>query len=146
MKLEAKFYNPGPNFLSAGEMPLPWVFGAECIFFFAAGVTWVWWLRTHKTESHRIHHLMTLVVALKVITLLFESVMYHYIALTGHSTGWNVVYYIANFIRGLVVIIVVALIGTGWSLLKPFLNDREKRIIVIALAFQVRASKGRAAL
>lgn len=33
--------------------------------------------------------------------------------------------------------VVVALIGTGWSLLKPFLNDREKRIIIIALAFQV---------
>ena len=132
--------NPGPNYLSAGEMPLPLVFGFECVLFFAAGVTWVWWLRGHKAEAHRIHHLMTLVVVLKVVTLLFESIMYHYIALTGHSTGWNIVFYIATFIRGLVMIIVVALIGTGWSLLKPFLNDREKKIIVIALAFQVGSS------
>ena len=98
----------------------------------------MWWLRGHKAETHRIHHLMTLVVVLKVTTLMFESVMYHYIALTGHSTGWNVAYYIATFIRGSAMIVVVALIGTGWSLLKPFLNDREKKIIVIALGFQVR--------
>lgn len=96
--------NPGPNYLSAGEIPLPWVYGAECIFFFAAAATWVWWLRGHKAESHRIHHLMTLAIALKVTTLLVESIMYHYIALTGHSTGWNIVFYISTFIRGLVMI------------------------------------------
>ena len=141
-QLEATFVNPGPNFLSAGEMPLPWIFGLECISFFGATAAWVWWLRGHKAETHRIHHLMTLAVSLKVVTLLFESVMYHYIALTGHSTGWNVVFYIATFIRGLVMIVVVALIGTGWSLLKPFLNDREKRIIIIALAFQVSGASG----
>ena len=96
--------NPGPNYLSAGEIPLPWVYGAECIFFFVAAATWVWWLRSHKAESHRIHHLMTLAIALKVTTLLVESIMYHYIALTGHSTGWNIVFYISTFIRGLVMI------------------------------------------
>ena len=25
--------------------------------------------------------------------------MYHYIAITGHSTGWNVAYYIVNIVR-----------------------------------------------
>ena len=35
------------------------------------------------------------------------------------------------------MISVIALIGAGWSLLKPFLNDREKKLLVVALPLQV---------
>ena len=35
--------------------------------------------------------------------------------------------------------VVIILIGTGWSLLKPFLNDREKKIFLIVLPLQVRS-------
>lgn len=34
--------------------------------------------------------------------------------------------------------VVVLLIGSGWSLLKPYLNDKEKRIVLIVLALQVQ--------
>ena len=33
--------------------------------------------------------------------------------------------------------VVVLLIGSGWSLLKPYLNDKEKRIVLVVLALQV---------
>lgn len=33
--------------------------------------------------------------------------------------------------------VVVLLIGSGWTLLKPFLNDREKKIVLVVLALQV---------
>jgi hypothetical protein len=36
---------------------------------------------------------------------------------------------------------VILLIGTGWSLLKPFLNDREKKIIAVVLVLQVCVSE-----
>ena len=32
---------------------------------------------------------------------------------------------------------VILLIGTGWSLVKPFLNDREKKIVLFVLVLQV---------
>ena len=35
------------------------------------------------------------------------------------------------------MISVIALIGAGWSLLKPFLNDREKKLLIVALPLQV---------
>jgi len=35
---------------------------------------------------------------------------------------------------------VVVLIGTGWSYMKPLLNDREKRILMIVIPLQVRGA------
>lgn len=32
---------------------------------------------------------------------------------------------------------VVVLLGTGWSYMKPLLNDREKRILMIVIPLQV---------
>jgi len=66
-----------------------------------------------------------------------QAVMFHYLDVTGHSTGWNWAFYIVTFFRGLLTITVLFLIGAGWSLIKPFLNDREKRFLLIALPIQV---------
>jgi len=35
---------------------------------------------------------------------------------------------------------IILLMGAGWSLLKPFLSDREKRIIIIVLPLQMLAN------
>jgi hypothetical protein len=35
---------------------------------------------------------------------------------------------------------VVVLIGTGWSYMKPLLNDREKRILMIVIPLQARGA------
>jgi len=47
------------------------------------------------------------------------------------------VYYILACMRGLLLVAVIALIGAGWSLLKPFLNDKEKRVFAVVLPLQV---------
>ena len=57
-------------------------------------------------------------------------------------SGWNIAFYIATFFRGILMISVIALIGAGWSLLKPFLNDREKKLLIVALPLQVRKGEG----
>lgn len=85
---------------------------------------------------------MTLLLLSKTLALATESGMYHFIATTGHSTGWNVAFYIATFLRGMLMIAVVALVGAGWSLLKPFLADREKKLLAVALPLQVRGDPG----
>lgn len=69
--------------------------------------------------------------------------MYHYIAVTGHNTAWSVMFYIFSFAKCALMAIVTLLVGAGWSVLKPFLNDREKRILIIALALQVRCARVR---
>ena len=137
--LDYTFVNPGPNYLSAGEIPLPALYGALTVLFAALSAAWFWHARKNAADVQRVHYLMSLLVVTKTATLLVESLMYHFISLTGHSTGWNVVFYILNFLRGSLVIVVIALIGAGYSLIKPFLNRREKYIILIIVPLQVRA-------
>lgn len=135
--LDYTFRNPGPNYLSAGEIPLPSVyFFLTALFGVATGV-WFWYCRRNRSDIHKIHYLMSLMVVIKTLTLLFEACMYFFIAKTGHSTGWNIAYYVLTFIRGSLLVVIIALIGAGWSLLKPFLTDREKKVLMVVLPLQV---------
>lgn len=68
---------------------------------------------------------MAVLVVLKSITVLLESVHYHYIALTGSAEGlWNILYYIFAGLKGITLFTVILLIGSGWSVMKSFLNER----------------------
>ncbi len=33
--------------------------------------------------------------------------------------------------------VLIALIGTGWSFVKPFLNDKDKKIFLIVIPLQI---------
>lgn len=100
-------------------------------------VVWFRYTAAHRSDMHKIHHLMGLLLVLKTTSVLCHALMFHWIDVTGHSTGWNVVYYIVTFARGLLMISVLALIGAGWSLLKPFLNGRERKVMLVAIPLQV---------
>jgi hypothetical protein len=120
-------------------MPLPALYGVLTVLFAGLAAVWFWHARRNAADVQRIHYLMSLLVVTKTATLLVEALMYHFIALTGHSTGWNVVFYILNILRGCLVIVVIALIGAGYSLIKPFLSAREKKVIMIIVPLQVSA-------
>lgn len=137
---DAEFTNIGPNFLSAGDIPLPSVYLIFSLLFSASLVIWIWVLVMAKHQNaivHNIHYMMLALLVLKCLTLLFESIRYHYIAATGASELWSVVYYIFAFMKGIMLFTVILLIGSGWSLMKPYLNDREKQIIIVVLTLQV---------
>jgi hypothetical protein len=68
-----------------------------------------------------------------------QAIMIHFIERTGSADGWNIAFYIFTFFRGVLFFTVVVLIGTGWSYMKPFLGDREKRILMVVIPLQVRA-------
>uniref|UniRef100_A0A7S1XJK7 GOST seven transmembrane domain-containing protein n=2 Tax=Phaeomonas parva TaxID=124430 RepID=A0A7S1XJK7_9STRA len=89
-----------------------------------------------RTVVH-IHKLMAVLVMFKVMTLLFDGVRYQVIGHTGHADGWTVVFYIFTVLRSISLFVVILLIGMGWSLLKPSLNEREKKIIFFVLTLQV---------
>jgi hypothetical protein len=71
---------------------------------------------------------------------MFEAIMYHFIALTGHNTAWNVMFYIFSLLKGLLMVAIILLVGAGWSIMKPFLNEREKKLFMIALPLQLLAN------
>ena len=139
-KLDAQFLNPGPNYLSAGDEPLPLLYFVFFGLFSAAMSVWCWVLSRDTATSgtvHRIHYMMAALLALKCLTLLFESIRFHYISVVGASELWDVVYFIFASLKGVMLFTVILLIGSGWSLMKSFLNDKEKKIIMIVLTLQV---------
>ena len=41
-RLHADFHNPGPNYLSAGDAPLPFLYFSFFVIFFSAFIVWCW--------------------------------------------------------------------------------------------------------
>uniref|UniRef100_A0A7S3PQ74 GOST seven transmembrane domain-containing protein n=1 Tax=Aplanochytrium stocchinoi TaxID=215587 RepID=A0A7S3PQ74_9STRA len=59
---------------------------------------------------------------------------------TGSAFGWNVVYYLFATLKGISFFTVLLMIGSGWTLLKPTLNDWEMKILLIVLPLQLFAN------
>ena len=136
--MDAIFVNPGPSYLSAGEAPLPKMYMALFAVYSAALWLWCWVIcRRDGHKAHYIHHLMGGLMAVKCLSLLLEAIRFHFIAQTGSSEGWSIIYYIFASLKGTMIFVVILLIGSGWSLVKPFLHSREKNIVVGVLSLQV---------
>jgi hypothetical protein len=74
---------------------------------------------------------------MKDLDLIFRAVDNHYVKVTGVSHGWDTWYYIFHFTHVILLFTVIVLIGAGWSLLKPFLQNREKNVLFTIILFQI---------
>uniref|UniRef100_A0A674C0I2 G protein-coupled receptor 108 n=1 Tax=Salmo trutta TaxID=8032 RepID=A0A674C0I2_SALTR len=89
----------------------------------------------------KIHWLMAALAFTKSISLVFHSINYHFINTEGHPIeGWAVMYYITHLLKGVLLFITLALIGTGWAFVKYILSDKEKKIFMIVIPLQVLAN------
>uniref|UniRef100_A0A7S3VTZ2 Intimal thickness related receptor IRP domain-containing protein n=1 Tax=Dunaliella tertiolecta TaxID=3047 RepID=A0A7S3VTZ2_DUNTE len=128
------------DYLSVGETELETVYWVMFALFTAIAVAWSWFVWRERQHAHRVHILMGALCYFKALTVLSQAGMNHYIERTGHADGWNIAYYIFTFCRGILFFTVVVLIGTGWSYMKPFLGDKEKRILLVVVPLQVFAN------
>ncbi|TRY74312.1 hypothetical protein DNTS_002948 [Danionella cerebrum] len=129
------------SFLSAGEIPLPKLYICMSIFFFLIGILWVYVLRTHSADVYKIHWLMAALPFTKSLSLIFHAIDYYYISNQGFPIeGWAVVYYITHLLKGALLFITIALIGTGWAFVKHILSDKDKKIFMIVIPLQVLAN------
>jgi len=130
--------NGNRNYLSVGYFPLPTLYG---VFTGAYGVILLIWIlhfiRSQLNNVNKIHHLMSILIILKLLSLLFHSIEYHFIQTTGSGAGWRVVYYIFAGLKGIMLFVLIALIGTGWSFIKPFLSDKDKKIFLVVIPLQI---------
>ncbi|XP_048870038.1 protein GPR108 isoform X2 [Brienomyrus brachyistius] len=132
--------NPG-GFLSAAEMPLPLLYICMAGLFFAAAMIWVHTLLKHRFSVFKIHWLMAALAFTKSISLVFHSINYHFINAMGHPIeGLAVMYYITHLLKGALLFITLALIGTGWAFVKYILSDKEKKVFMIVIPLQVLAN------
>uniref|UniRef100_A0A7N0ZS63 Uncharacterized protein n=1 Tax=Kalanchoe fedtschenkoi TaxID=63787 RepID=A0A7N0ZS63_KALFE len=144
MDLHTELYNldrgGDKDYLSAGHTQLPalYAFFALCYVAFMA-----FWVRTcfhNKLSAHRIHALMALLLLMKALNLICAAEDKHYVKVTGTPHGWDVLFYTFQFIRAVLLFTVIVLIGTGWSFLKPFLQDKEKKVLMVVIPLQVIAN------
>jgi len=131
------------SYLSAGEMMLPHMY---LYFSVSYAILLLMWVRSlNSDDKHNgakptvfaIHHLMSSVLALKTLSIFFESVRYHFIRVNGHAELWSFVYYMITFLKGTFLFTVLLLIGSGWSFFKPFLNKKERIVIFFVFFLQV---------
>ncbi|KAJ0802570.1 putative transmembrane protein GPR107/GPR108 [Helianthus annuus] len=76
----------------------------------------------------------------RALNLLCEAEDKSYIKRTGSAHGWDVLFYIFSFLKGITLFTLIVLIGTGWSFLKPYLQDKEKKVLMIVIPLQVVAN------
>lgn len=71
------------------------------VLFSVAAALWGLLLFRQRKHAHRLHYLFMVLVTFKALTLLSEAGMYHLIRITGHPEGWNIAFYVFNFMRGI---------------------------------------------
>ncbi|KAL2250566.1 protein GPR107 [Sesamum indicum] len=128
------------DFLSAGLTQLPSLYFLFSVLYFGFLSYWIYICLKNRTSVHRIHLLMGVLVIMKALNLLCAAEDKHYVKVTGTPHGWDVLFYIFQFLRVVLLFTVIVLIGTGWSFLKPFLQEREKKVLMIVIPLQVLAN------
>ncbi|KAL6574782.1 Protein CANDIDATE G-PROTEIN COUPLED REPTOR 7 [Orobanche minor] len=128
------------DYLSAGLTQLPSLYFCFSVLYFAFLAYWIYVSLQNKKSVHRIHLLMGVLVIMKALNLLCAAEDKHYVKVTGTPHGWDVLFYIFQFIRVVLLFTVIVLIGTGWSFLKPFLQEKEKKVLMIVIPLQVLAN------
>jgi len=132
-------YDGDRSYLSAGQAWLRSLYYAlTAVYIGALG----WWVASTFRPSARtrvliIHHLMTLFLFLKLATVFFRSVELRHLENEGHHGPYAFVYFLFAFLKGIMMFVLIALIGTGFSFLKPFLSEKDKKIFYIVIPLQV---------
>jgi len=144
ISLDLSMYNmEGGNtsYLTAGDMPLPKMYLVFALLYSGCFYVWFRFLQQRGSSSSssvkQIHHLMSVLCIVKAVTLFSESARYHYIRISGSAEVWTTIYYCFEFLKGTMLFTVILLLGSGWSFLKPYLNQREKKLIFAILLLQV---------
>ncbi|GBG27612.1 Protein GPR108 [Hondaea fermentalgiana] len=138
--LHTEMYNAGPNYLTAGEMPTPTILFLYGLVFLGMLVAWITYLKRKKLSVHKVHHMMTVILLLKTLTVFAEAFDMHYVKVYGSSVTWNFLYHLLRALRTIMFFVVIIMIGTGWSLLKPALSPRERKFLMAAFSLQVVAN------
>ncbi|KAG6484563.1 protein CANDIDATE G-PROTEIN COUPLED RECEPTOR 7-like [Zingiber officinale] len=145
MSVHTEMYNTRADgtrdFLSVGQSPVPSMYTFFAVAYSAFLGIWIYLTLFHnRLSSHKIHHLMAGLLLSKALYLVFAAEDLHYIRKTGTPHGWDVPFYLFQFLKGVLLFTVIVLIGTGWSFLKPFLQEREKKVIMVVIPLQIVAN------
>ncbi|KAF0931594.1 hypothetical protein E2562_005559 [Oryza meyeriana var. granulata] len=123
--------------LPVGLRPLPTIYTAVSAVYFAFLAAWACACVRHRATAERIHAVMGALLLFKALKMACAAEDSWYVERTGTPHGWDVAFYVFGFFKGVLLFTVIILIGTGWSFLKPYLQEREKNVLMIVIPLQV---------
>lgn len=129
--------NGKKDYLSDGKTQLPTLLSIYSLIYIPFLIYWTVICYKNRTFVHKIHILMSILLLMKSLNLIFEAEDKYHVKITGTPRGWEALFFIFRTIRALLLFTVIVLVGTGWSFLKPFLQDNEKRLLMIGIPLQV---------
>ncbi|PSC67979.1 G -coupled seven transmembrane receptor [Micractinium conductrix] len=141
--IEVSLYNVRGDridYLPVGEDMLPFIYFTMFVLFTTLGVVWTGMVIKGGGDSHKIHYLMIVLITFKSLTVLSQAFMFHTISIYGDAEGWNIAFYIFTACRSLLFFVVVILLATGWSYMKPFISDKEKKLLMVVIPLQAIAN------
>jgi G protein-coupled receptor 107 len=143
MTVRTEMYNVGADgskdYLPVGQAPLPAIHGVFALCYAAFLAAWGY-LTLSSVSAQQIHHLMSGLLAARLLYCVSAAEDQHHVRATGtpHGHGWDhVALYLFQLVKGVVLF---ALVGTGWCFLKPVLQGREKKVLVAVIPLQVAAN------
>ncbi|KAK3144302.1 hypothetical protein QOZ80_4AG0311240 [Eleusine coracana subsp. coracana] len=126
------------DYLPVGLVPLPGIYAAASGVYAVFLAAWLYACCVrHRATAERVHAVMTALLLFKALKLACAAEDAWYVERTGTPHGWDVAFYVFGFLKGVLLFTVIVLIGTGWSFLKPFLQDREKNVLMLIIPLQV---------
>ncbi|CAL5020872.1 unnamed protein product [Urochloa decumbens] len=125
------------DYLPVGLQPLPAIYaGVSAVYLvFLAG--WAWTCSRQRATAERIHAVMAALLLFKALKMACAAEDAWFVERTGTPHGWDVAFYVFGFFKGVLLFTVIVLIGTGWSFLKPYLQEREKSVLMVVIPLQV---------
>ncbi|XVF57057.1 hypothetical protein PTKIN_Ptkin06aG0172800 [Pterospermum kingtungense] len=125
------------DFLPAGKTPLPKLYFLFFLIYAGFFIVWVFACVNQRPRVEKIHLIMGALLLFKCLKMICASEDKMYVRKTGTPHGWDVAFYIFGFLKGIMLFTVIILIGTGWSFLKPYLQEREKQVLMTVIPLQV---------
>ncbi|KAL7604587.1 protein CANDIDATE G-PROTEIN COUPLED RECEPTOR 7 [Lactuca sativa] len=97
------------------------------------------WIK-NKRCFHGIHLLMGGLLLMNYVQLICAAADLYFVKVTGTPHGFDGLFYIFQLIRTVLLFTVITLIGTGWCLWKPYLEECEIVILMFVIIVQVWAN------
>ena len=138
--IEATMYNIGSDgakhYLTATDTNMPVLYALFGVVFFVIAIVWIRLMQANMDHVTRVHRVMLFLLLIKGLSLLLETAKLHHYDQSGHPSIWDWFYYIALGVKGCTLFGVLLLLGTGWSVMKQFLSDHDRKIFLIILPGQ----------
>ncbi|CAN6238663.1 unnamed protein product [Urochloa humidicola] len=125
------------DYLPVGLQPLPAIYAGVSAVYLAFLSGWAWACSRRRDTAQRIHAVMGALLLFKALKMACAAEDAWFVERTGTPHGWDVAFYVFGFFKGVLLFTVIVLIGTGWSFLKPYLQEREKSVLMVVIPLQV---------